>query len=199
MTTVVMFPTRMESAPFEACVAEGACGSEVCVRICGVGMAESGAAVAQVVAELHPDLLILAGVAGSYTEALAFGDTVAVSSECVADMGRVESWTELSGERFTPLFQKVYPLTAVPDGLAVVRSNTVNGCGIPYINTTDAEIENMEGASFACTANALGVRCMEVRTISNRVGERFGRAEVEQCAELLAGRLCEILNSQKLK
>ena len=194
MTTVVMFPTRMESAPFEVRVAEGACGSDVSVRICGVGMAESGAAVAQVVAELHPDLLILAGVAGSYTEVLAFGDTVVVSSECVADMGRVESWTELSGERFTPLFQKIYPLTVQPEGFAVVRSNTVNGCGIPYINTTDAEIENMEGASFACTANALGVRCMEVRTISNRVGERFGRDEVEQCAKLLADCLCKIVN-----
>lgn len=192
MKFVVLFPTRMESAPFEERVADGACGADVKVGICGVGMAECGACVARVVAAESPDVLVLAGVAGSYTPTLQFGDTVAVAEERVADMGRVESWTELDGERFTPLFQKSYQASLLPEGLTAVRSNTVNGCGIPYINT-DAEIENMEGAALFATARALGVECMEVRTISNRVGERFGREQVEQCAELLADRLCEIL------
>lgn len=196
MKIVVLFPTRVESAPFERRLAEGACLKGVKVEICGVGMAECGACVARVVAAERPDVVVLAGVAGSYSPRLRFGDTVAVAEERVADMGRVESWTELEGERFTPLFQKTYKASLLPDGVTAVRSNTVNGCGIPYINI-EAEVENMEGAAFFATARALGVECMELRTISNQVGERFGREQVEQCAEVLADRLCEILNDLK--
>lgn len=197
MKVVVLFPTRMESAPFVKRVAQGECMEGVKVEICGVGMAECGACLARIVMAEKPDVVVLAGVAGSYVPTLRLGDTVAVAEECVADMGRVESWTEIDGERFTPLFQKTYTASLLPEGVASVRSNTVNGCGIPYINTLCAEIENMEGAAFLATARAMGVECMEVRTISNQVGERFGLQEVEQCAEVLADRLCIILNNLK--
>ncbi len=193
MRVVVLFPTHLEAAPFEQRVAEGKCVAEVV--ICGVGMAECGAGVARCVRESAPDMVVLAGVAGSYTPTLQFGDTVTVAEECVADMGRVESWTELDGERFTPLFTKHYSLSDLAEGLVVVCSNTVNGCGVPYARCAEAEIENMEGAAFVATARALNLRCMEVRTISNQVGERFSREDVEQCAEVLADQLCQILNN----
>ena len=185
MKVVVMFPTAIEAEPFD----KGLCD----VVVCGVGGAECGAATARVVSEYRPDMVILAGVAGSYTERYTFGQTVAVRSEIVADMGRVESWCEVEGERFTPLFQREYCATDLAEGFEVVRSNSVNGCGVPYVSTENVEIENMEGASFFAVTQALGVRSMQLRTISNVVGERFGVEEVRACSENLSRHLAEVV------
>ena len=186
MRVAVLFPTRTEAEFF---VPPTGCE----VVICGVGMAECGASVARVVAQSHPDLVILAGVAGSYTNRLNYGQTVAVRAESVADMGRVESWSEIGGERFTPLFRREYCATDLPRGFEAVVSNTVNGCGVPYASLTEADVENMEGAAFFATTAALGVRSMQVRTISNVVGERFDIEDVRECARGLAEALTEIL------
>ncbi len=185
MKVVVMFPTALEAESFDR---------EVCdVVVCGVGGAECGATTARVISEYHPDIVILAGVAGTYTDNLQFGDTVAVESECVADMGRVERWSEIDGERFTPLFQKQYHATDIPEGFVVVDSNTVNGCGAPYVATEGVSVENMEGASFFAVTQAMGVRSMQLRTISNVVGQRFDVADVRRCAEILACNLTNVV------
>ncbi|MBR2451660.1 MAG: hypothetical protein IKB37_00575 [Rikenellaceae bacterium] len=185
MKVVVMFPTAIEAEAFDGTLCD--------VVVCGVGGAECGAATARVVSEIHPDIVVLAGVAGTYSSRYEVGQTVAVCSEVVADMGRVESWSEVGGERFTPLFQKEYLATDTPDGYDAVRSNTVNGSGAPYVATDGVDVENMEGAAFFATAQALGVRSMQLRTISNRVGERFDIADVRRCAVELARAVAEVV------
>lgn len=185
MKVVVMFPTAVEAEAFDRTLCD--------VVVCGVGAVESGATMARVVSEKCPDVVILAGVAGSYSSRYDVGQTVAVRTEIVADMGRVESWSEIGGERFTPLFQKEYSATDTPDGYDAVRSNTVNGCGVPYVATDGVDVENMEGAAFFATAQALGVRSMQLRTISNRVGERFDIADVRRCAVELARAVAEVV------
>ena len=78
MKVVVMFPTAIEAEAFDGTLCD--------VVVCGVGGAECGAATARVVSEKHPDIVVLAGVAGTYSSRYEVGQTVAVCSEVVADM-----------------------------------------------------------------------------------------------------------------
>ena len=58
MRTLILIPTETEAALLRA-----AC-PDAPVRIAGVGMAAAAAATARIIAEEHPDRLILAGIAG---------------------------------------------------------------------------------------------------------------------------------------
>jgi nucleoside phosphorylase len=132
--------------------------------------------------------MILAGIAGSYTDRLAVGETVAVRSETVADMGR------LSGSAFTPLFQKTYPASVIPEGYTAVASNTVNCAGALAEQPAGAEIENMEGAAFLAVCASAGVPAMEIRTVSNRVGEPIRSEDLQLSTTRLARELAEIIS-----
>lgn len=179
---VVVVPTEKESFVLE----------ERGIRVvhCGVGMAECAAVTARVICEQKPSLMILAGIAGTYTDEIEIGETVVVASEVIADMGR------LSGGEFTPLFQKTYMAAIRPKGFKSVRSNTTNCAGTNAMGLpATAQIENMEGAAFFAVCERFGVPAIEVRTISNRVGERIGGKNVEISVSRLALDLEKILAS----
>lgn len=178
---VVLIPTEKESVFFS--------NPDVAVRHCGVGMAECAATTAKVIAEDKPDLMILAGIAGAYSNGLAVGDTVAVESEVVADMGR------LSDGGFTGLFQKTYTATALPDGYKAVKSNTTNCAGAIIAQPAEAAVENMEGAAFFSVCGLFGVPAMEIRTVSNRVGEKIGGENMIVSTNRLASELGKIIKS----
>ena len=69
------------------------------------------------------------------------------------------------------------------EGLPMVRSNTVSHCSQ---SANGAEIENMEGAALFALAEAEGVRCGEIRAISNYVGEERGAWSIDLALENLA-------------
>ncbi len=190
---VIVTPTERESVFF---VKNG-------VRIvhCGVGMAECAAATARLLSDSKPDLVILAGVAGTYTDDIELGETVVVASETIADLGRYSGKANdccgKCGEgTFTPLFQKTYPVPVVPKGYRAVRSNTVSAAGglLSVDVPIEAEIENMEGAAFLSVCAAMGVKAMEVRSISNHVGQCIRGKNMEIATSRLAIDLEEIVN-----
>lgn len=148
---------------------------------CGVGMAECAAATARILCDVRPDLVILAGTAGTYTPDLVVGETVIVESETVADLGR------RSGGEFTPLFQITYtaPISKVA-GFKTVRSYTTSTAGGDITTPVEAEIENMEGAGFFALCDKMGVPAIEVRTVSNQVGNPIDGHNMEISIHRLA-------------
>lgn len=165
----ILFPTELEAAPFRALC------PDVAVEICGVGMAQTAACVARLIAEGEREFL-LAGIAGAYTEELTKGDVVAVVEERVTGL---------------PMqFSRAYRATFVPEGLRAVSSNTVSACGA---ESCDADVENMEGAALYALCEEFGAECAQVRAISNYVGE--GREDWD--IPLALDRLAQTL--QKLK
>ena len=185
---VVVIPTERESALFTP--------RGIRLVHCGVGMAECAAATARLLAEERPDLVILAGIAGSYTDDLEVGETVAVATETVADLGRYSGKADgCTGGAFTPLFQKTYAAPLLPEGFRAVRSNTVDMAGGVLLasGTIVAEIENMEGAAFLAVCAAMGIPAMEVRTVSNRVGERIDGSDMALATHRLAFALERII------
>lgn len=163
---IYLFPTDMEAAPFRELRPSAR------VVVSGVGMAATAATLAALYREgaLEGCSVVLAGLAGTYGDGVAVGDVVEVVAECCAELP----------ERF----RRGYEVTAAT-GLRAVRANSVHrgvaeSCG--------ADVENMEGAALFAMAEALGFRAVEVRAISNRVGEPYAMWRVDEalCALALA-------------
>ena len=189
---VVLTPTREEAAGFAGVLDHAFTVPErwrrvrrgmTPVVVCGVGMAEAAAAVAKMAHTPHrrpPDMLILAGIAGAYTDSgLAPGDCVVVGSERVADLGAVRDGG------FTPLYQKEYACAAVKcDALPTVVGNTVD-CG-GRTDACGAQIENMEGAAFFAVCGALGIPFAEIRAISNMTTDLRSEWQLDKAVRSLA-------------
>lgn len=169
---ILLFPTELEAAPFRTLC------PDVEVVVCGVGMAQTAACVARLLTEGHRSFL-LAGIAGAYGDALVKGEVVAVAEERVAGMPQQ--------------FDRAYKTSILPDGLRVVRSNTVSACGA---EAQGAEVENMEGAVLFALCEEFGAECCEVRAISNRVGEPREAWCVPTALENLARAVRQIISKQ---
>jgi nucleoside phosphorylase len=165
---IYLFPTELEAKAFR----------ELCpdaeVVISGVGMA----ATAATIASLNPrgeDVVVLAGIAGAYGDSVAVGSVVEVVSEVCVELP----------ERFRRVYKQAQPYTS----LRGVKSNSVHTM---QSESHGAEIENMEGAALFAMSEAMGFRAVEVRAISNRVGESFGEWHLDDAIVALAAELKRI-------
>ena len=167
MTPIFLIPTELEARIFcELC-------PEVEVVISGVGMAATAATLARMSStqSLAGRVVILAGIAGCYEQKCDIGEVVEVRSEVVSELP----------ERFRKEY-RVEPFT----NLRGVASNTVSRCNA---ESCGADIENMEGAALFAMAESLGLSAVEVRAISNRVGDSFDKWSVDEAVEALAREL----------
>lgn len=164
MKPIFLFPTELEARIFcELC-------PEVEVVISGVGMAAMAASLARISSEqsLAGRVVILAGIAGCYEHRCDIGEVVEVKSEVVSELP----------ERFRKEY-RVEPFT----NLRGVASNTVSRCNA---ESCGADIENMEGAALFAIAEALGFRAVEIRAVSNVVGDDFAKWNIELATHNLA-------------
>lgn len=164
---IYLFPTEMEAAPFRSACPEAE------IVISGVGMVATAATLARLDREGRLGeccTVVLAGIAGSYDDAVAVGEVVEVLSERLVELPKA--------------FYKEYSVAAATTLRGVV-SNTVHrsaeACG--------AEVENMEGAALFAMAIELGFRAVEIRAVSNIVGEPFERWRIGEALEALAATL----------
>jgi len=237
MNSVVIVPTAAEAEHIDP--------SRVRLVIGGVGMAAISATLSRLLCDLraeslglpeplerpgHPEMVILAGIAGVYPgTGLSVGDVALVATERVADLGAMR------GERFEPLYTKEYHcphVTRFPSFKAV-DANTVNcaatprladaqvcsaptpaGCGewparpgltacaaqalagpssAPASLLTPAQLENMEGAAFFAICLAHGVPFLELRAISNTVGDPHATWDIPRATRNLASALDDLL------
>ena len=158
---ILLFPTELEAAKLKAL------RPDLDIRICGIGAVETATEVARILrTERKP--ILLCGIAGAYDRGLEKGDVVAVAEERFACLS--------TG------YNRSYFATIVVEELPSVRSNTVSHCSM---EADGAEIENMEGAALFAMAQAEGVRCGEIRAISNYVGEERSEWDIPLALERL--------------
>ena len=196
MKAAILFPTRQEAQYYT-----GLRETSPEVHICGIGAVSCAAITARIITSQHPEIIILAGIAGAYRgSGLQIGNTVIVEKENIADMGAMRK------EGFIPLpidgkdtANNCYICdTSIPDIFLKIISNTVNVAGTPYLDpeVASAQIENMEGAAFFAVCRALGTPFIEIRTISNFVGDGKDKWDIPLAANNLAvslRELCETL------
>jgi futalosine hydrolase len=154
--------------------------------VTGIGSTLTTYALTKKISIKKYDLIINAGIAGSFNTALKIGDVVNIPSDEFADLG-----IEDKNEFFT-LFEKGFieknqtPFTdnklLNPTELSLNLKN-VSGITVNtshgnknsielFKNKFKADIETMEGAAFFYVCLNEGVRFMQIRAISNYVEER---------------------------
>ncbi len=160
--------TEMEARPLRLAMPQAR------IEICGVGLAASAASISAIIASSRADeVLILCGVAGSYDAGdVAVGEVVEVISETI--------------EELPTRFAQHYHCEGVTP-LRGVSSNSVNSSQ----NSKGAQIENMEGASFMALCQRHSRRGVQIRAISNIVGEPFEMWRVDEALEHLAASVAE--------
>lgn len=181
-----MFPTWTEAKPFMERF-----GTDYLVVQAGIGPVECAARTAALISRHHPAMIILAGIAGAYSGCgIGKGYTVLVSRENMPGLGSVHDGT------FKPLPKSTGAVsdnhydcpTPLPAIFPHVVSNSLETPGAGYFNhhLCEAQIENMEGAAFFAVCSSLGVPCIEIRTISNIVGEPVRDWIITEAVETLA-------------
>lgn len=186
VTDICLFvPTEAEIAPFRALQLD-----EVSITVTGIGTTATFTALEKTLRARKPRLAILAGIAGTYDDsAPAIGESVLVAEEREADLG---SFSE--GE-FELKFGRRYRCPSLPETVwHTVVSNSVNAAAGPYVPRAGAQIENMEGAAFFAYCLDHGIPFLEVRTISNRVGDPFAAWDFPLAAENLATTLTTLIH-----
>lgn len=134
--------------------------------VCGMGPVEAAAATARAVAESPPDAIVHVGIAGAKTLA---PPALVLGSESV--------YCDIAGDRdsILPRVERVDP----DAGLLVVARKALPEAHVLPIATsarvgggTACEVEAMEGFAVLRAAELAGVPALEIRTVSNLVGER---------------------------
>ena len=135
---VILVPTESEIGVFRRMMPRAD------VRLAGVGPYRCAAVTAAVCAE-RPDWIVLAGIAGCYSESsVKVGECVLVETERAADVGSFSegAFADKFAERYScPYVQRFsrWPLVA---------SNSVSAAASPFVSRDGVQIENMEGAAF---------------------------------------------------
>jgi len=152
-------------------------------RVCGVGPVDAAANAAAAIAEARPSGVLNVGIAGSR----AFdGPRFVVGSDAVYADADDPRWIPLHAapdERLVAAARRALPDAVVAP---IATSARVGGSG--------AEIEAMEGYAVLRAAALAGVPAVEVRVLSNAIGEPDrARWRFADARELLASELPGLL------
>jgi futalosine hydrolase len=182
MNILIVAATNFEIADFKASKPNSP------VLITGVGVPAALYHLQKVVANNNFDLVIQAGIAGAFTNEFQLGETVLVKQDTFGDMG-IEEKNEFTPIFETDLFNKnEFPFTngwlvnnenyLKQSSLELVKAITVNKVTDnnlvkeQQIKNFNPEIESMEGAAFHYVCLQEKMPFLQLRSISNYVGER---------------------------
>ena len=157
--------------------------------VTGVGLLPSTYAIMQLIARLKPDLIIQIGIAGSFNPTLVLGTAVTVRQEMLADMGVYETdgyhdifELGLAEKNMPPLEQGAivnhHDYLIESASLPVVSAVSVNEISTStekinvFAEKYKADIESMEGAALHYVCAMQQIPFIQIRGISNLVGER---------------------------
>ncbi|MCW2973603.1 MAG: 5-methylthioadenosine/S-adenosylhomocysteine nucleosidase [Thermoleophilia bacterium] len=154
---------------------------------CGIGPVDAAIAVSRRLARgSRPRAILHVGIAGARSTAdIPIGTVVVGAASTYADTQSHLVTRELPGD--AELVAKVR--AAFPDAVA-----TVIGTAADVGGTTDTEVEAMEGFAVLRAADVAGVPAVEVRVISNEVGEPDrARWDFELALDTLAAALPKLV------
>ncbi|MCX7218196.1 MAG: hypothetical protein NTY70_04430 [Burkholderiales bacterium] len=168
MKITVLFPTKTEASLFH--------DETVTSIVSGVGLTATAVATLRAIQQQQPDVLILAGIAGMYTHApFKIGDVLLVKSEVEGDLGFFTP-TGFVHMAHLPLdmdFERRHTLHCpyLPENppFPLARSASLNAAMAAFIDTSELDMENMEGAAFFHVCQQENQRFLELRAVSNLV------------------------------
>ncbi len=150
----------------------------------GVGPVEAAAATARALATGAYDAVINAGIAGGFRDRCTVGDAVVCAREDYAELGledgsafplpgglALERYVEADPKLLHPFLAGAVPVI-VGRGVtsAIVTSTTARALVLAH--RFRADVESMEGFAVLRAAQLAGIPAIEIRGVSNLVGER---------------------------
>lgn len=180
MQILLIAATEQEIAPFM----KSNPGADILIT--GVGAPACMYALTKKLHKKKYDLAIQAGIAGSFKKEYAPGETVIVKQDVFADLGIFEK------DFFYTLFDKGFAeADTSPYTRGRLLNDSINNFSLPEVNAItvntisdklsqtemfikkyDSDIESMEGAAFHYACISEGLPFIQLRSISNVVGER---------------------------
>lgn len=153
---------------------------DVHVLSTGIGPVEASAAVAAALARRRYDLVVNAGIAGTFGRVAKIGDGIVVAEDTMElDL---ETGAELRLPEGVALVNTACSDAALVKKLRERAFAVLRGITVARVTCTDAtarrlsargaQVESMEGFAVLRAAERAGIRAIEVRGISNRCGDR---------------------------
>jgi len=189
---LVVAATAKEIEPFIKAITKSTSrfhSAEVDMLVSGIGLTASTFHIARQLQLKKYDLVIQAGVAGSFDLTIALGDVVAVKQDTIADQSVVEmkKLKTLFDLELVPHNQPPYKngwlVNPHKDVLKKTGLKSVNGISVNNISTSKQVIkfyrevfrpatESMEGAALHYVCLMEKKPFVQIRSISNYIGER---------------------------
>lgn len=155
----------------------------------GVGMLASAVSLSRMVLEDKPDLVIQAGIAGCFDMSQPLGKVVVISDESLADMGVQEDgkWRDIFDLKLEKSSYHPFEKRKLPNpwlsAYNLLKLPEVSAITINEISTDPDRIkqlikkynpvtESMEGAALHYVCREARVPFLQIRAISNYIGER---------------------------
>lgn len=182
MRILVIAATKPEIEPFTAT------NKEAEILITGIGVPSTLYHLQKKLQQQSIDIVIQAGIAGSFSNENNLGEVVFVRQDTFADIGIEEN------EKFTGIFQSgfadkdAFPFSNgwlinsnpifINSWLPLVKAITVNKVSDSILqtkqlaNSFSPEIESMEGAALHYVCLQENISFIQIRSISNLIGER---------------------------
>jgi futalosine hydrolase len=189
MQILLFAATVFEIEPTIAYLKQQDLSGQITVQITGVGLAAAVYSITKGVLTYRPSLMIQAGIAGSFDPSLGLAETVVVDSEMLGDLGVIDKGAfksifdlglaDLNAKPFTngKLINSNTELInningQVVTGVTVQEITTNPEKSSFYGQTSGAQIETMEGAALHYVGLMENIPFLQLRTVSNYVGER---------------------------
>jgi futalosine hydrolase len=179
--------TTFEIEPAIGFIKKELAGEDIEVLITGIGLMETTYSLTKSISQRKPGLIIQAGIAGSFNNQANLGNVVLIEKDTVADLGVTEngSFNPASRMGLTGADQFPWKQGWLVNGsdiidkvsLPKVTSITVNEIStsdekLAYYRSIGAETESMEGAALHYVALNENIPFIQLRAISNYIGER---------------------------
>ncbi|RYD78187.1 MAG: futalosine hydrolase [Sphingobacteriales bacterium] len=182
MELLVVAATEMEIAPF---INQN---TDTDVLITGVGVPAAMYHIQKKIQQKQYDCVLQAGIAGCFTNEIALGETVLIEKDCFADLGIFEN------NQLYSLFDTGFAKENEPpytNGWLVNKHSLIDKFSLPkcaaitintvtentkvineYASKYNPVLESMEGAALHFICLMENIPFLQLRAVSNRVGER---------------------------
>jgi futalosine hydrolase len=163
--------------------------AEIDVVMSGIGVMSTTYKLAGYITQKKPDFILQAGIGGAFDRSVALSSTALIQEEVLGDLGVEESglWNDIFDMGFADMNADPFANRMLPNpfihtfrdmGCAILKGVTVNEIttGERRIEQLrlkyDCDGESMEGAALHYVCLQEKVRFLQIRGISNYVGER---------------------------
>lgn len=195
----ILTATALEQQPLRTHLGDHYAGHELSWHIGGMGAGATSAATLKIIRDQRPDLIIQAGIAGALPRKhLAVCDTVLVGSDYQADLG---AWRPETGcfEPFSTLpeaavFECPYA-EPLREHFRIIAARSANSACSPLPLRGLEALESMEGAAFFGVCHAEGIPYLQLRSISNRVGDPRDQWRIPEALDSLKEGLAALLDT----